>query len=135
MLGEHMSIGRLTVDEYGERAARASAAKTRGDLNQLFADLPQPHPRLDLSLTPQPAAAAVEPAAPDRRPDRARDRQPLTPRIASALVPLSALVAVALFFGLNTSWIVFLIPAAVAVLTGALWGEHNKKHKQDRHRT
>lgn len=40
-LGEHMSAGRLTVDEYDERLARAYAAKTYGELDQLTADLPK----------------------------------------------------------------------------------------------
>ena len=40
VLGQHMSAGRLTVDEYDERLARAYAAKTYGELEQLTADLP-----------------------------------------------------------------------------------------------
>src|SRR3712207_4955496 len=40
VLGRHMSAGRLTVDEYDERLARAYAAKTYGELEQLTADLP-----------------------------------------------------------------------------------------------
>jgi hypothetical protein len=40
VLGQHMTAGRLTVDEYDERLARAYAAKTYGELDQLTADLP-----------------------------------------------------------------------------------------------
>jgi hypothetical protein len=40
VLGHHMSAGRLTLDEYDERLARAYAAKTYGELEQLTADLP-----------------------------------------------------------------------------------------------
>ncbi len=29
-LGEHMGLGRLDVEEYGERSARITTAKTRG---------------------------------------------------------------------------------------------------------
>jgi Domain of unknown function (DUF1707) len=43
-LDEHMSAGRLDPDEYGERVAKASVARTRDDLEPLFVDLPQPHP-------------------------------------------------------------------------------------------
>ena len=43
-LDEHMSAGRLDPDEYGQRVAEASVARTRDDLTPLFADLPQPHP-------------------------------------------------------------------------------------------
>lgn len=36
-----MSEGRLSVDEFDERAAAAYAAKTRADLTPLTADLPK----------------------------------------------------------------------------------------------
>lgn len=45
-LGEHMSVGRIDLDEYGERSAQVTTAKTRGELAAIFEDLPQPHPRL-----------------------------------------------------------------------------------------
>jgi hypothetical protein len=41
-LGQHMSAGRLTVEEYDERLARAYSAKTYGELSELTADLPGP---------------------------------------------------------------------------------------------
>ena len=41
-LGEQMSAGRLTVAEYDERLARAYAARTYGELEELTADLPRP---------------------------------------------------------------------------------------------
>ncbi|MFC4853466.1 DUF1707 SHOCT-like domain-containing protein [Actinophytocola glycyrrhizae] len=43
-LGEHMSAGRLDIDEYGERSAEVATAKTRGQLLGLFGDLPEPKP-------------------------------------------------------------------------------------------
>jgi Domain of unknown function (DUF1707)/Cell wall-active antibiotics response 4TMS YvqF len=39
-LGEHAAVGRLTLDELEERAGRALAARTRGDLAALTTDLP-----------------------------------------------------------------------------------------------
>jgi hypothetical protein len=39
-LREHFASGRLNQDELDERLAAAFAAKTRGDLNAVFADLP-----------------------------------------------------------------------------------------------
>jgi Domain of unknown function (DUF1707) len=55
VLGTHMSAGRLTVAEYDDRLARAYAARTYGELDELTADLP--------ALEPAPAAAsAAEPA-------------------------------------------------------------------------
>jgi hypothetical protein len=39
-LGEHMSVGRLSIAEYEDRVARAYAAKTYGELAELTRDLP-----------------------------------------------------------------------------------------------
>jgi hypothetical protein len=39
-LQEHFASGRLNQDELNERVAAAFAAKTRGDLNTIFTDLP-----------------------------------------------------------------------------------------------
>ena len=41
ILGEHASVGRLTLDELEERSSRALAAKTRGELATLTGDLPR----------------------------------------------------------------------------------------------
>jgi hypothetical protein len=43
-LGAHYSDGRLDQAEFDERVGRAMAAKTRGDLDGLFDDLPDPEP-------------------------------------------------------------------------------------------
>ena len=52
-LGEHYAQGRLTGDEHGERLDRIWAARTRGELGPVFADLPGP----DGSLSaPRPVA-------------------------------------------------------------------------------
>ncbi|WP_181782209.1 DUF1707 SHOCT-like domain-containing protein [Pseudonocardia pini] len=40
LLSQHFAEGRLTVDEYGQRAEAASVAVTRADLNRLLLDLP-----------------------------------------------------------------------------------------------
>jgi hypothetical protein len=41
ILGDHASVGRLTLDELEERSSRALAAKTRGELATLTGDLPR----------------------------------------------------------------------------------------------
>jgi hypothetical protein len=56
-LGEHMAAGRLTVDEYDERLARAYAAKTYGELAELTADLPTSKRHV-----PAPRSAGAQPA-------------------------------------------------------------------------
>ena len=40
-LGQHFQDGRLDLAEFDERVGAAMAAKTRGDLDSLLADLPQ----------------------------------------------------------------------------------------------
>ena len=43
-LRRHAAVGRLTVDEFAERTDDALAARTLGDLDRLFRDLPtRPH--------------------------------------------------------------------------------------------
>jgi Domain of unknown function (DUF1707) len=53
-LGEHLSTGRLELSEFEERCERAATARTRGELEELFGDLPAPHP--DLSSATPPVA-------------------------------------------------------------------------------
>ena len=54
-LGEHFAAGRLTKEEYDERAEQAWAARTSSALLPLFADLPRPQ-------APRPAAAPTRSA-------------------------------------------------------------------------
>jgi len=55
-LGEHYAAGRLTKDEYDDRAAVAWTAKTNAALWPLFTDLPRPQaaPRASASGPPRP---------------------------------------------------------------------------------
>jgi hypothetical protein len=59
-LGEHMSSGRLDIDEYGERSAKVATAKTRGELLRLFSDLPEPKPAFGQPV-PRPVGAPPRP--------------------------------------------------------------------------
>lgn len=129
-LGEHMSAGRLDVDEYGDRTARVSTAKTRGELSALFGDLPQPHP--SFGAAPQPTAT---PAA-QRPPVPARQGPSLSQRLTAVAVPAAAILALALFFVVHW-WVVFLIPAAVTLFGGAIWGDdwkHQRRLTRERYR-
>jgi hypothetical protein len=94
-LSEHVRTGRLDLDEFGARSAKASAAKTRHDLVPLFADLPAPRPSV---------LDAPVPVTPARR-------------LSSGVVPIAALIAVVLFFTVARGlWLVFLLPAVAALL-------------------
>ena len=66
VLGRALSDGRLTVDEYEERLAKAYAARTYADLDPLTADLPRggrsvpppiPEPRPAAPAASRPAGA------------------------------------------------------------------------------
>lgn len=60
-LGEHASVGRLTLDELEDRSSRALAAKTRGDLDALLGDLPDAD--APVVRIPPPSAARQRRAA------------------------------------------------------------------------
>ena len=118
-LGEHMSSGRLSMDEYGERSAKVTQARTIADLRELFDDLPPPHPELPDLPTIRPRAAN-----PQRRPETAPARSgesTTSQRVAGAVLAVSGILSVVLFFWTKT-WVVFLLPALVAVISGAIWG-------------
>jgi class 3 adenylate cyclase len=60
MLREHVVEGRLTLDEFSERAGSALQAKTRGELDAVTADLPTPPEQRD-RLAPSMTAPALSP--------------------------------------------------------------------------
>ncbi len=99
-LDEHMSAGRLDPDEYGERVARVSVARTREDLQPLFADLPAPHP---FPVSPPPRKGPV--AAADRMVERYAGNSKLARvallvlvgMVALAVLPFLAAGAVCMF--------------------------------------
>ncbi|GHF22636.1 hypothetical protein GCM10017786_65840 [Amycolatopsis deserti] len=94
-LSEHVRTGRLDIDEFGRRSAQAAAARTRSDLVPLFADLPEPRPRV------------LDRPAPSRAPAR---------KAGLGLLPLLVIAAVAVFVLTRGMWLVFLVPVAVAVV-------------------
>ncbi|MGH3621548.1 MAG: DUF1707 SHOCT-like domain-containing protein [Sciscionella sp.] len=134
-LGEHMSVGRLDVDEYGDRSAKVSTAKTRGELTALFNDLPEPRPRFDQLSPGSPASQ------PSLRTSEGTDgqlagrpaNQAVLERVFNVLIPLSAVLAVALFFGVTHSWLVFLLPAVITLVGGAVFGDDWRDHHRRGH--
>lgn len=127
-LGEHLSSGRIDLDEFGTRSAMVSQARTVADLRAQFSDLPAPHPSL-----PGPAPA-IRPAyeAPERSQyDVARptDSRTVAQRVAGTAVAASGIIAAILFFALHLPWYIFLLPALVGVITGAWWGNGNDQRR------
>ncbi len=111
-LGEHYAAGRLTKDEYDERAAVAFQARTASALRPLFVDLPGPHPFAAAPRTGAPRFGAPgfgasggpmrPPVAPGRRPGF---RMPFMPLFL-------VLIGLSILFG--TPWLIF-------IGLGALW--------------
>jgi len=62
ILGAHLSAGRLSVEEYDDRLARAYAARTYGELDPLTHDLP-PLERPAAAPAPSPSPASCAPHA------------------------------------------------------------------------
>jgi hypothetical protein len=109
-LDAHLEAGRLDVDEYGERSARAAVATTAPELAALFDDLPAPHPPLPgipgLPAVPPPPTPPVRP-------------EPSTLEVwGPRLVALSPFIAVALFL-LTRQWIFFLLIPVAGVVFGS----------------
>jgi len=131
-LGEHMTAGRIDIDEYGERSARITAAKTRGELGEIFADLPAPHPRYEdapqaVAAPPRPEAAPV-PQQPAAAPSQWSPAQ----RFITAFLPLVWIATIALIATGVVHGTLILIPIGLSVFGRAMWG-HGNDHRHDRH--
>jgi hypothetical protein len=128
-LGEHMSAGRLNIDEYGERSAKVTAARTRSELVDVFTDLPSPRPG-DMP-PPQPAAASQAPAAVS---EAAVEKRGNGSRISMAAVA-AASWPVAIGVGLLTrQWEVMAVPVLLSWFMGALFGGRRHDEERDQHR-
>jgi hypothetical protein len=95
-LGEHYAAGRLTKEEYDERAGVAFTARTESELRPLFVDLPLPH-----GSRRAPAAARPTPVTP---PAWARPR----PSRRFPVLPLVLLV-VGLVLLTKVPWLLLLL--------------------------
>lgn len=103
-LGEHMSAGRLDIDEYGERSAQVTAAKTRGEVAALFSDLPEPRP----TFGDGPAASAPPLSTPAPAPPRRMANQ--STKVLAGLLPVVVIAAIVLFAATHIGIWFLLIP-------------------------
>ena len=136
-LGEHLSAGRIDIDEYGDRSAQVTAARTRGDLRGLFTDLPEPHPVLGDTEVPL-AGAAPAPAAQSSQPGTAVDRPSGAGQVArgtaGALTSVAWLGAIVLIAFAHVAWPVIFIPIALSAVFGSIWGKHWNRNQDWRER-
>jgi hypothetical protein len=120
-LATHYSDGRLDQAEFDDRVSKAMAAKTRGDLDGLFDDLPDPEPS-GASGNARPGDSAV--------PYRRRRRGGLGRMILLVVLVIVALSIVshaltAFAFGIPWFWIAALIAVVLLVNRSA-------RHRHDR---
>jgi uncharacterized protein DUF1707 len=110
-LAAHLSSGRLTNDEYELRHRRAEAAITRAELEELFDDLPAPHPNLDAAVTPR-RPPRVNPEWPGGRAGTRATRVLDVIGVLSLLVGLPVAIVLTAVLG---EWWTFLVVLGVAV--------------------
>lgn len=123
-LNAHLEAGRLDPDEYGDRYAKASLARTRNELDVLFVDLPQPHAVPDFAVSAPPVRQPMSPAY--RR-----------PALAPKLIALSPFIAIALVVIFHTGVWFLLIPASAILLGGSRrgqWGHGHWNHQHENRR-
>jgi hypothetical protein len=122
-LGEHLSSGRIDLDEFGTRSAQVTQARTVADLRALFTDLPAPHPTLPGPAPVIRQAAQPVPSAPST-PARPEGSQSPAQRVAAAAIAISGILALVLFIFVHIPWYIFLLPAVLWAITSAVWGNN-----------
>jgi len=96
-LREHMSVGRLSQEEFDERVTAALQARTAADLEPLFNDLPAPKPGQDVAVAGSTPWPAYQPPA-----------NPAATSAALAMPSSSAANLWSTFAGV--SWVLWMVP-------------------------
>lgn len=122
-LRDHHVAGRLTPEEFDERMSAALAARTRGDLEPLFADLPDDRPAR-ASLAKAPTAKEVAPADGGNRYHRVVE-------VLSAIAWPAALI-INFATGWQWWWIIFIPIFLVPALVGEDRGHRARQRRQMR---
>ena len=93
VLRDHLTEGRLTTEEFSDRVEAALVAKTRGELDDLTGDLPDPAP---VPLGP----TAVSEPVPDREQRWAQVRR----RVAGFVMPNAVCISIWAMTGRGAFW-------------------------------
>ena len=130
-LGEHLTEGRIDLNEYGQRSAQAFAAHTEVDLQELFRDLPEPHTLATGSAANSPSRTSA-PRAATGRPQTpmvlgAEAQRSMAERLAAVMVGITSMIVLVAFGVLlhfwSEAWIVLLLVPAQAAAVEATWGK------------
>lgn len=136
-LREHMSVGRLSQDEFDERLTAALQAKTTADLEPLFADLPAPRPGQPEPPTrgtpwplyqPPPASAEVT-SAPAGAPAQQSGAASFWNIAAAVAWPAWILLCFAI--GWQYWWLVF-VPIIISSISGQRRQEQRRLDRRRR---
>jgi hypothetical protein len=136
-LGEHLTTGRLDLEEYGSRSALANTARTVGDIRALFADLPAPQPMLP-GDRPAPAvphgrpAAAVSTASGGGQLQVTADERSRMQKLVGAAAAASGVIALILFLATGLWWWFLLIPL-ISSVARSVWGEDMRRRHRSGH--
>ena len=136
-LGEHLTAGRISLDEYGDRSAHAVHAQTRGELAALFVDLPAPHPDLTAAVVgvgpPVPVASAPTDGVPALPPQQ---HQLTVRRAVKTAERLLWVVGVPLLFiiGRGDLWWLVFVPVALSLMASQIPGGDSGDRQRRRRR-
>jgi hypothetical protein len=137
-LGDHMSVGRLDIDEYGDRSAKVTTARTRAELLAVFADLPDPKPVFG---APQPAATAVPATVPEApAPATTSGFRGIPNEVAGPVIGVAWVAAIFIGPQLGAPWL-FGVAIVISIVMGSLTRKgrsigHRQMHedRRERHR-
>jgi hypothetical protein len=122
-LDAHRRDGRLERGEHATRCAAASRATTRGQLDALFRDLPEPHPVFPSAASgartvPAPRPEPVGPPAAPDLPELVAPTGAAIARHAGLISLMTPAVAGVLFAvsGGRFPWIFVLVPVVLAAV-------------------
>ncbi len=130
-LREHMSVGRLTQDEFDERVTAALSARTAADLEPLFSDLPAPRPGQDVAVPGSTPWPAYQPPGSAAAAPSSGTLAPMPDNKMANLLAAASGIAWVLFIlswatGWGVWWFVF-IPIALSSVAGKQRQELNRR--------
>src|SRR5699024_3857128 len=144
-LSQHFAEGRIDAQEMDDRSGAVTAARTREDLREIFADLPEDEngnrdPDLAVALgdAPTRSKALARRRKSDAETAAERKRQARTLAVKRTIMALTPPLAFLLFFLLISAefyagWLVFFaIPAVGALLFGGEFYEDDEAVREAR---